>query len=99
MRSSFSVSSAKALRLHNNHFYLIDDIACWNIFYEYLVFKLDQREGADSKYFHVVKINNNQHITIKILDIIKDNSYKHLGVCLKNFFIANDTYIKIVTLK
>lgn len=82
----------------NNHFYSIDDIACWNIFYEYFVFKLDERD-VDSKQFHVLKIKDNQIIPTKIKDIFNDNSQIHLGVSSKNFFIANDNQIKILSLK
>ena len=85
--------------MHNNHFYLIDDIACWDIFYEYFVFKLDEKD-VDSKQFYVVKIKDDQTTTTtKIKDFFNDNSQKHIGVCQKNFFIANDTEIKILSLK
>jgi hypothetical protein len=60
--------------MHNKLFHLIDDIACWNIFFDYFVFKRDDRD-EDSKFFYVVKINNdNSTYLTKIKDIFADNS-------------------------
>ena len=70
----------------------------WNIFYEYFVFKLDERED-DSGWFYVVQIKDRQITCTKIKDIFKDNSYRHMGLCSKNLFIANDTQIKILSFK
>ena len=83
--------------MHNNHFYLIDDIACWNIFFDCFVFKRDDRD-EDSKFFYVVKFNNNTDnpTTTKIKDIFNDSQQVHIGVCQKYFFIANDSKIKIL---
>lgn len=83
--------------MHNNLFYLIDDIACWNIFFDCLVFKRDGRD-EDSKFFYVVKFNKNNDnpTTTKIKDIFNDSSQVHIGVWQKYFFIGNDSKIKIL---
>jgi len=70
----------------------------WNIFYEYFVFKLDENED-DSGWFYVVQIKERQITCTKIKDIFKDSTYRHIGLCQKNLFLANDTQIKILSFK
>jgi hypothetical protein len=70
----------------------------WNIFYQYFVFKLDQNE-ADSGWFYIVQIKDRQITCTKIKDIFNDPSYRHIGLCQQNLFIANDTTIKILNFK
>jgi hypothetical protein len=47
----------------------------WNIFFDYFVFKLDEREDG-SGWFYIVQFNNDAINVTKVKDIFNDNSCK-----------------------
>ena len=48
--------------------FVIDDLACWNIFFDYFMFKMDQREKGKG-WIYVVHLNLDFAV-LKVKDIM-----------------------------
>ncbi|CDW84531.1 wd-40 repeat protein [Stylonychia lemnae] len=73
------------------------DLVSWNIFHQYLVIKLDPREG-ETHILQVIFLEKDAAI-LKIKDFAPNDTYRYLGVNNEVFYYGSDNNIKMIDIK
>lgn len=91
-RVCFRQSSLTLVFLLYLNFDCLDEVVSWNIFFDYFVFKLDDRE-ADGGWFYIVHFHQGNISMTKVKDIFNDSSCRsRLSVLILFLRLQSQTY-------
>lgn len=70
------------------HAYIIDDVVSWNIFFNYFVFKLDDREEGGG-WFYIIRFKDGKITQTRLKDVFNDSSCKYPSpLYLKKYLVC-----------